>query len=104
MTEEENLSRKHYFASYLSELLGSFFFVHIFMISTDKETQISKDKVINAFIISAAYIASKLLGGGPMVSHIYIKDTWKNVNQVLVEIPHHVIKTGPLLNPAIAFG
>ena len=55
-------------------------------------------------MIAAAYIGSKLLGGGPMISHIYVGTTWKNVNHELVEIPNHVIKTGPLLNPALAFG
>ena len=56
-------------------------FVLFFMISTDRKTQYSTDKVCNCLVIAGTYIASRTLGGGNLVTH-----------------------EGPLLNPAIALG
>ena len=38
------------------------------MLATDKKTQFSEDKVINCFILAAAYVAARLLAGGQMVT------------------------------------
>ena len=38
------------------------------MLSTDKKTQYSEDKVINCFIMSASYVAARLMGGGGIVT------------------------------------
>ncbi len=56
----------------ISELVGTFMFVFLFMLSTDKKTQFSDDKVINCFIISASYIAARLMAGGEMATVLYI--------------------------------
>ena len=50
--------------------MGTFFFVTLFMICTDKNTKFSSDKVINCFIIASSYIASRLLSGGQLVTGI----------------------------------
>ena len=76
----------------MSELLGSFFFIFFYVLSTGEKTTFSKDKVINCMIISSAYCSSRLMSGGRLVTaNNYDYDKlFKN--------------TGPLLNPAIAFG
>ena len=56
------------FASWVSETLGTFIFVFLFMICTDKETQFSKDKVINCFIMAASYVAARAMSGGKLVT------------------------------------
>jgi len=56
-------------------------------------------------MISSAYVGSRLLGGGPMVSEIkipYREELDKDGNIFI--IPESIKKTGPLLNPALAFG
>jgi len=40
------------------------------MVSTDKQTKYSKDKVVNCFIIAASYVAARLLSGGQLVTGI----------------------------------
>ena len=65
----------------------------------------SEDRVINCFMIASAYVASRLVGGGPMVSEIkvpYREELDENGN--IYVIPENIRKTGPLLNPALAFG
>jgi glycerol uptake facilitator-like aquaporin len=56
------------FSASISEIMGTFFFVQMFMICTDSKSQFSKDRVVNCFIISAGYISSRLLAGGELVS------------------------------------
>ena len=68
------------FQSIISETFGTFIFVLFFMISTDKKTQYSEDKVMNCFIIASSYIAAQMIAGGYLVT----------VNN-------------PLFNPFIAF-
>jgi glycerol uptake facilitator-like aquaporin len=59
------------FSAILSETLGSFIFVFLFMICTDKKTQFSSDKVINCFIVAGSYASARLFGGGRMVTGIF---------------------------------
>lgn len=56
------------FETYISETIGSFVFIFLFMMATDKKTQFSEDKVINTFILAAAYIAARLMCGGELVT------------------------------------
>ena len=49
------------FPAFLSEMIGTFMFVFLFMLCTDKKTQFSEDKVINCFIMASAYVAARLL-------------------------------------------
>ena len=101
----DEADRKKNFASYISELIGTFYFVFLFMICTDSKTMFSDDRVINCFMIASSYVASRLLGGGPMVSEItipYREELDENGN--IYVIPEMIRKTGPLLNPALAFG
>ena len=92
----------------MSEAVGTFIFVFLFMLSTDPKTQFSKDKVINCFIIAAAYCAARLMSGGTLVtglnvSNYEIDPTTKEENcEVITHIYYRL--TGPLLNPALAFG
>ena len=67
--------------SCISETFGSFFFILFFMISTDRKTQYSTDKVCNCLVVAGAYIAARGIAGGELVTH-----------------------ESPLLNPAIALG
>lgn len=69
------------FATYISEAIGTFTFVFIFMLCTDKKTQFSNDRVINCFIIASAYVSARLMAGGSLIS-----------------------AHGPVLNPAIGLG
>ena len=50
------------------------------MISTDKKTRYSNDKVMNSLVIAASYLSAIVFSGGIDVTH-----------------------EGPLLNPTIAF-
>jgi glycerol uptake facilitator-like aquaporin len=54
----------------ISETMGTFFFVVIFLISTDKATKFSQDKVVNCFIIASSYIAARILSGGMLVTGV----------------------------------
>ena len=56
------------FAAYISEVIGAFIFVFLFMISTDERTKFSQDKVINCFILASSYVAARLLAGGELVT------------------------------------
>ena len=88
-SETGELSNR-WFASMISEFTGSFVFIFLFMLCTDKKTQYSQDKVINCFIMASAYIAARLMSGGCFVT---------SINNAGKEI-----YVGPLLNPALAFG
>jgi glycerol uptake facilitator-like aquaporin len=86
----------------ISELVGTFMFVFLFMLSTDKKTQFSDDKVINCFIISASYVAARLMAGGEMATVIFIgAEVEMGKGYALREGRR---PNGPLLNPALAFG
>lgn len=54
----------------VSEFIGSFFFVFMYMHSTDDKTKFSEDKVINCFIIAASYIGARLVGGGYLMTEL----------------------------------
>jgi len=56
------------FSALTSEVVASCVFIFLFMLSTDKKTQYSEDKVINCFIMSASYVAARLMGGGGVVT------------------------------------
>ena len=56
------------FAAFVSECIGAFVFIFLFMMATDKKTQFSDDKVINTFILAASYIAARLMCGGELVT------------------------------------
>jgi glycerol uptake facilitator-like aquaporin len=101
-----------------SEVIGTFFFCFLFMLCTDKATQFSKDRVINCFIIAAAFCSSRLLSGGTLVSGIQT-NTYiipKNSTEDDFEWPvdfcstktniaaYNFKTTGPLLNPALYIG
>lgn len=60
------------FSSLVSEVAGTAYYVFLIMICTDKKTQFSEDKVINCFIMSSSYIASRLMAGGIMVTGLYL--------------------------------
>jgi len=83
------------FSSVISELVGSFVFIFMFMLCTDKKTQFSKDKVINCFIIASAYVSSRLMAGGGLVTG---HEGSRGEGQ------KRYLRTGPVLNPALAFG
>ena len=38
------------------------------MLATEKGSRFSEDKVINCFILAAAYVGSRLMAGGMMVT------------------------------------
>lgn len=68
MENENKAFSYNSFASLVSEASGSFVFIFLFMICTDKKTQYSDDKVINCFIMSSAYTAARLMSGGSLVT------------------------------------
>jgi len=81
------------FASMISELVGSFVFIFLFMLCTDKKTQYSEDKVINCFIMASSYVSARLMGGGNFVTVVDTGNQYMKYNYL-----------GPLLNPALALG
>ena len=93
-----------WFSASVSELVGTFMFVFLFMLCTDKKTQFSEDKVVNCFIIGAAYVASRLMAGGPMVTVLYSGLAFNADGVVIDTSMLEERAVGPLLNPALAFG
>jgi len=72
--EEKNGSSIYKYKSFsaiISELVGTFMFVFLFMLCTDKKTQFSEDKVINCFIMASSYVAARLMSGGTLVTCLY---------------------------------
>jgi glycerol uptake facilitator-like aquaporin len=92
-------------AAMISEMMGTFFFVFLFMLSTDVKTQFSKDKVINCFIIASSYVAARLMSGGTLVTglNISLYEPEKPCVDLNIQVMNYRL-TGPLLNPALAFG
>lgn len=80
-------------AAVLSEFFGTYFFVFMFMIAMDQKSQFSKDKVINCLVIASSYVSARLIAGGQLITGTHF-----NNGATLFK------KSGPLLNPAIAFG
>jgi glycerol uptake facilitator-like aquaporin len=70
MYSETSFPDQKGFAAIVSEATGAFVLVFLFMICTDKKTQYSNDKVVNCFIIAAAYCAARLMAGGYLVTVI----------------------------------
>ena len=54
----------------ISELIGTFFFVSLYMINVDPMQQFTKDKVKICLGIAASYCGSKLLAGGTLATGI----------------------------------
>lgn len=52
----------------LAEVLGSFFFSFFFLTQTEQSTRFGKEKAINCFIISAAYIGARGMLNGNKVT------------------------------------
>lgn len=88
----------------------------MFMLCTDKKTQFSSDKVINCFIIASAYVSSRLMAGGGLVTgHIgnvkgdavaLAEATGGTEEEIaaIIAASFDYVRTGPVLNPAISFG
>ena len=68
------------------------------MLSIDPETQFSKDKVVITFCIAASYIGTRLMSGGSLITGFKYKTEDPQIH------PLRYLTTGPLLNPALAFG
>ena len=75
MVDPDDVTSFRITASMVSEFVGSFVFIFLFMLCTDKKTQYSEDKVINCFIMSSAYISARLMAGGGFVTHLTGYDT-----------------------------
>merc|ERR1712166_750958 len=81
------------FAALISEIIGTFALITLFMLSIDPTTQFSKDTVVITFCIGASYIGSRLMSGGSLITgfkYPSAKPTY--------------LASGPLLNPALALG
>ena len=101
-TCDVNVTAYKWFASWVSEIAGTFLFVFMIMVCTDKKTQFSEDKVINCFIMASSYVSSRLFSGGQQVTIHYAAK-----NEVINGVQTRAdggIPVGPLLNPALAFG
>ena len=103
----------------VSELIGTFFFVSLYMINVDPMQQFTKDKVKICMGIAASYCGAKLLAGGTLTTGIKEPDYYypncsldgKDTSLPKCDIPtvnSHVTgnykNTGPLLNTSLAFG
>lgn len=93
----------------VSEFMGTFYFVTIFLMCSDQRTRFSNDKVINSLILAGAFVSSRLISGGRMVTGLpngFIKksvskgdpDEFEDVEITLYRY------SGPLLNSALALG
>ncbi len=49
----------------MSESAGSFMVIFFYLSQTDKTTKFSNEMVINAFIITSAYVSGRLMVGNP---------------------------------------
>lgn len=91
-----------------SEFFGSAVFISMFLIYTEKRNKVSKDKVINAFVISSAYIGARLMSGGHLLTGIPENiQIGTKIDSEGTLIPDNRLiykNTGSLLNPAIALG
>ena len=56
------------FAALISEVIGTFALITLFMLSIDPKTQFSVDKVVITFCIAASYIGSRLMSGGTLIT------------------------------------
>jgi glycerol uptake facilitator-like aquaporin len=63
--EVELRSRAFTFEGMLSEALGSFFLVFLYLTQTEEETKLSKDPVITILIIASSYLAFLLMMSPP---------------------------------------
>jgi glycerol uptake facilitator-like aquaporin len=54
----------------VAEAVGTFFFVLLYMIGTDKQLRHSNDRSIIALTIAASYVGARLMSGGNMISGI----------------------------------
>lgn len=94
-----------WFSVWTSEIAGTFLFVFMIMICTDKKTQFSEDKVINCFIMSASFVAARLFAGGQLVTVLYkSKQYFSDETSKIPLRGADMKKVGPLFNPALAFG
>jgi len=97
------------FTAMSSECLGTFVYVTFFLMCSDKRTRFSNDKVINSFILAAAFVASRLISGGRMVTGlpqgtIKVSNLTGDPDELEdLEITKYLY-SGPLLNTALAFG
>jgi glycerol uptake facilitator-like aquaporin len=88
-------------------MMGTAIFVANYMIHTDKSTRFSDDKSINSLIIASAYIGARLMCGGyfltgiPQVHETSYIDDEGTIHDITEST---FLRTGSLLNPAIAFG
>lgn len=111
-------STTKWFSACGSEIAGTFLFVFMIMICTDKKTQFSSDRVINCFIMASSYVSARLFAGGPLVTVLYISKKWEEesldftirlAQQSVAGTTNFMLtedskKVGPLLNPALALG
>lgn len=106
--KDDELSTKYWTAMW-SELLGTFFYVTFFLMSSDKRTRFSNDKVINSFILAGAFVASRLISGGRMVTGLpqgtFKKSVSKGDPDEFEDLEFTIYRySGPLLNSALALG
>ena len=111
------MSSTKWFSACGSEIAGTFLFVFMIMICTDKKTQFSSDRVINCFIMASSYVSARLFAGGPLVTVLYISKKWDDESleytirlaktggeNMILMLTEDSKKVGPLLNPALALG
>lgn len=79
------------FAALISEIIGTFIMITLFMLCIDPHTRYSKDRVIITFCLSSSYIGARLMAGGSLITGVKNPEYGYN-------------PTGPLLNPGLAFG
>ena len=54
----------------VQEMVGTFFFVFMYMHATHSTTQYSTDSTINCLIIASAFCAGRLLAGGCIMTKL----------------------------------
>lgn len=59
------IDKKYSFEGVLSESLGSFFLVFLYLTQTEEETKLSKDPAITILIIASSYLAFLLMMSPP---------------------------------------
>jgi hypothetical protein len=80
----------------------------MFLIYTERETKFSKEKIINVFLLSSAFVGARLMSAGSFNTGIpenIIIGSRKDSDGTIIPIRELKIKmTGTMMNPALAFG
>ena len=57
------LETRDYYPSSLTEIIGSFVLVFMYLCSTEEKTKFSKDSILQTMVLSASYLSAMMIAG-----------------------------------------